>query len=654
VTQQGKSIALEKLFAGGGEMGAMMRSLDWSATPLGSAEQWPQSLKTAVRIMLTSRQAMFVWWGEELINLYNDAYKAILGGKHPEVLGQPASYVWREIWDQVGPRAESAIRNNEGTYDEALLLIMERNGYPEETYYTFSHSPVPNDQGGTGGIICANTDDTQRIISERQLALLRELAARTADARTFDDACTLSAKCLETNPYDLPFAMIYLVDPGRECVVLAGISGINRGHAAVPETIALDSDSAWPFAEVIKSNKPYLVTDLGALFGSLPTGAWQRPPHQAVIVPIAPSGQTGKSGILVVGLNPFRLFDDNYSGFIDLVAAQIAASIANAQAYEEERKRAEALAELDRAKTIFFSNISHEFRTPLTLMLGPLEDMLANPAGPTPSERSQLETAHRNSLRLLKLVNTLLDFSRIEAGRVQAVYEPTDLAMLTADLAGMFRSAIERAGMRLCVDCPPLPESIYIDREMWEKIVLNLLSNAFKFTLEGEITVALRWADDHVELEIRDTGTGIPSEEILHLFERFHRVQGATGRTYEGSGIGLSLVQELVKLHGGTIQVTSVVDQGSCFTVLIPTGYAHIPKERIGKTRTLASTAMRAATYVEEALRWLPEEGSRDWGLGTREEFSASPQSPQVWWTGVRIGDRSSLSRTAWGNSPSR
>jgi PAS domain S-box-containing protein len=619
VTQQGESIALEKLFSGGGEMGAMMRSLNWSATPLGPAQQWHQSLKTAVRIMLTSRQAMFVWWGEQLINLYNDAYKSILGGKHPQVLGQPASYVWREIWDQVGPRAESAIRNNEGTYDEALLLIMERNGYPEETYYTFSYSPVPNDQGGTGGIICANTDDTQRIIGERQLALLRELAARTADARTFDDACTLSAKCLETNPYDLPFAMIYLVDPDKECVVLAGTSGIERGHAAVPESIALDSDSPWPFAEVIKSHKPYLLADLGALFGSLPTGAWQRPPHQAVIVPIAPSGQTGKAGILVVGLNPFRLFDDNYSGFIDLVAAQIAASIANAQAYEEERKRAEALAELDRAKTIFFSNISHEFRTPLTLMLGPLEDMLANPAGPTPSDRSQLETAHRNSLRLLKLVNTLLDFSRIEAGRVQAVYEPTDLAMLTADLAGMFRSAIERAGMRLCVDCPPLPEPVYVDREMWEKIVLNLLSNAFKFTLEGEITVALRWADDHVELEIRDTGTGIPSEEIPHLFERFHRVQGARGRTYEGSGIGLSLVQELVKLHGGTIQVSSIVDQGSCFTVLIPTGYAHIPKEQIGKTRTLASTAMRAATYVEEALRWLPEEREGEQGeMGSR------------------------------------
>jgi PAS domain S-box-containing protein len=608
VTQQEVAIALQELFAAGGETGAMMRSLDWSRHPLGSVEQWPQSLKTTVRIMLTSRQPMFVWWGEQLINLYNDAYKSIVGGKHPKALGQPASEVWHEIWDQVGPRAESAMLKNEGTYDEALLLIMERNGYPEETYYTFSYSPVPNDQGGTGGILCANTDDTQRIIGERQLALLRELAAKTADARTFDDACRRSASCLETNLYDLPFAMIYLVDPERECVVLAGTSGIDRDRAAVSETIALNSDSPWPFAKAIEMHEPCLVADLQALFGSPPTGAWQRPPHQAVVVPIAPSGETGQAGILVVGLNPFRLFDDNYSGFIDLVAAQIAASIANAQAYEEERKRAEALTELDRAKTIFFSNISHEFRTPLTLMLGPLEEMLANSAGLLPSEREQVETAHRNSLRLLKLVNTLLDFSRIEAGRVQAVYEPTDLAMFTADLAGMFRSAIEQAGMRLCVDCPPLPEPVYVDREMWEKIVLNLLSNAFKFTWEGEITVALHWTDDSVELEVRDTGTGIPAEEMPHLFERFHRVEGARGRTYEGSGIGLSLVQELVELHGGTIQVSSIVDRGSCFTVLIPTGYAHIPKERITTPRTLASTAIGAASYVEEALRWLPEQ----------------------------------------------
>jgi PAS domain S-box-containing protein len=643
VTEEVRAITTEDIFAGGGEMGMLMRSLDWSQTPLGAVSQWPQSLKTSVRIMLTSRQAMFVWWGEELINLYNDAYKAIVGGKHPEAFGKPASHVWREIWDQVGPRAESAMLNNEGTYDEALLLIMERNGYPEETYYTFSYSPVPNDQGGTGGIICANTDDTQRIISERQLALLRELAAKTADARTFDEACTMSAICLGTNPYDLPFAMIYLVDPDKQHVFLTGTCGIERDHAAVPETVDIDSDSVWPFAKVITTQKACLVSNLAASFGSLPTGAWQQPPHQAVAVPIAPSGKTGRAGILVAGLNPFRLFDDNYQRFIDLVAAQIAASIANAQAYEEERKRAEALAEIDRAKTVFFSNVSHEFRTPLTLMLGPLEDMLANPSGPMPRDREQLEIVHRNSLRLLKLVNTLLDFSRLEAGRVQAAYEPTDLASLTTDLAAVFRSAIERAGMRLVVDCPPLPEKVYVDHQMWEKILLNLLSNAFKFTFEGEILVALRHCRDHVELEVRDTGTGIPAEEIPHLFERFHRVQGSRGRTYEGSGIGLSLVQELVRLHGGTIYVSSVVDQGSSFTVSIPTGYAHLPSEYIKATSSSASTTISAASYVEEALRWLPEENGelgaptppREWGLGAmggwgdgEKHFTPPPHHP--------------------------
>lgn len=591
---------------GGGEMGARMRAKDWSQTSLGPTEQWPQSLKTAVRIMLTSRQAMFVWWGEELINLYNDAYKAILGGKHPEVLGQPAAYVWREIWDQVGPRAESAMLNNEGTYDEALLLIMERNGYPEETYYTFSYSPVPNDQGGTGGIICANTDDTQRIISERQLALLRELAARTVDARTFDEACSLSASCLATNPYDLPLAMIYLVDPEQQRVFLAGTSGIGRDHLAVPETAAID-DAVWPFAEVLRTHKPCLIDDLPLHFVNLPTGAWPQPPHQAVAVPIAPSGQTGKAGILIVGLNPFRLFDNNYQGFIELVAAQISASIANAQAYEEERKRAETLAELDRAKTVFFSNVSHEFRTPLTLMLGPLEETLNNAASLLAAkEREQLEMVQRNGMRLLKLVNTLLDFSRIEAGRVQASYEPIDLASFTAELASVFRSAIERADMQLIVNCPPLPAPVYVDREMWEKIVLNLLSNAFKFTFTGEITVSLHWLNNSVELQVKDTGIGIPSEEIPHLFERFHRVKGAQGRTFEGSGIGLSLVQELVQMHGGNVQVTSVFGQGSCFTVSIPTGSAHLPPDRIYATRNLASTALNATSYLEEALRWLP------------------------------------------------
>ncbi|HEY9627829.1 MAG TPA: response regulator [Coleofasciculaceae cyanobacterium] len=603
------------LFAGKSEMAQRMRSHDWSKTSLGPVETWPQSLKTALRIMLTSSQPMWVWWGKELLNFYNDPYRSILGGKHPAMFARPGAEVWQEIWDEVHPRIEYAMLNNEGTYDESLLFIMERNGYPEETYYTFSYSPIPDDQGNPGGIICANTDDTQRIIGERQLTLLRELAARTADARTFDEACTLSATGLAANLYDLPFAMIYLVDAERQCAVLAGVSGIDRTHPAVTELIDLTAASAESFAKVVQTQQVLLIDDLATRFSDLPTGAWDRVLHQAVIMPIAPSGATGRSGLLLAGLNPLRLFDDNYRNFMNLVAGQIAASIANANAYEEERKRAEALAELDRAKTLFFTNVSHEFRTPLTLMLSPLEELSLSLTGRLqPDEREQLDLMHRNGLRLQKLVNTLLDFSRIEAGRIQAVYEPIDLATYTAELASAFRSLIEQAEMSLMVECPPLPEEVYVDREMWEKIVLNLLSNAFKFTLSGSITVRLLWCKTHVDLVVEDTGVGIPSAALPHMFERFHRVENSEGRSFEGSGIGLSLVQELVKFHSGSIQVTSVLGEGSSFTVSIPTGTAHLPGDRLrsasdgsSASSTLTSTAIGVIPYVEEAQRWLPQ-----------------------------------------------
>ncbi|MEH2070191.1 MAG: ATP-binding protein [Nostoc sp.] len=288
-------------------------------------------------------------------------------------------------------------------------------------------------------------------------------------------------------------------------------------------------------------------------------------------------------------------------------------------AREEERQRAESLAELDRAKTLFFSNVSHEFRTPITLLLAPLQDALSDSVNPlTSSQRERLELAHRNSLRLLKLVNTLLDFSRIEADRLKANYEPTDLSTYTAELASVFRSAIENANLQLVVDCPPLPDPIYVDREMWEKIVLNLLSNALKFTFEGIISVSLKPKANTVELMVSDTGVGISPSELPHLFERFYQVKGAKGRSYEGSGIGLSLVQELVKRHGGAIAVTSAVDQGTTFTVTIPTGIAHLPAGQIWVASTLPSTAVTANAFVEEALLWLPEqeEGGRGQGAG--------------------------------------
>lgn len=431
------------------------------------------------------------------------------------------------------------------------------------------------------------------------------MAAALALAKTEQEVLAAVAGTLNEEQRDLPFSLIYLIEPDSVSARLACRSGISEENPAALPVLSLEStEEGWPLFDVLAQAGPVTVDDLSTRFPSLPVGPWDRSPTQGLIVPLAQQGQERPAGFLVVGINPYRRLDTDYIGFVGLLAGQIAAGIANAHAYEEERKRAEALAELDRAKTAFFSNVSHEFRTPLTLMIGPLSDLMEQGNDLGPEVREQLTLIQRNSFRLLRLVNTLLDFSRIEAGRVQAIYEPTDLAQYTQELASVFRSAIEGAGLTFVVDCPPVSEPVYIDRDMWEKIVLNLLSNAFKFTFEGTISVTLRPVGDQAELIVRDTGTGIPEPELPHLFERFRRVDGARGRTHEGTGIGLALVQELVRLHGGTVSVTSEVGKGSAFAVTVPFGTAHLPQDRLAGERTLASTALRAESYVEEVLRW--------------------------------------------------
>ena len=309
--------------------------------------------------------------------------------------------------------------------------------------------------------------------------------------------------------------------------------------------------------------------------------------------------------MLIAGCSPRRALDEPYRSFLDLVAGQVASAIADTQAYEAERRRAETLAELDRAKTAFFSNVSHEFRTPLTLMLGPLEDAISHDGLPA-AVRQRLELAQRNAARLQRLVTSLLDFSRIEAGRSLASYQATDLAALTRDLASTFRSAMEKAGLSFTVECTGLDEPAFVDREMWEKIVLNLLSNAFKFTFEGGVTVRLTQQGSGALLEVADTGVGVPAVELPRLFERFHRVEGSQARTHEGSGIGLALVHELVKLHGGAIDATSVLGQGTTFRVHLPLGSAHLAKDRLKAANGSPTRTAAAQSFVDEALRWLP------------------------------------------------
>ena len=588
---------------GGGEMGERLRGLDWASTRLGPAASWPQSLRSAVSILLPSKAQICLFWGPELIKLYNDAYIPVLGHKHPGALGWPAREVWSEIWDVLGPLLGGVIATGEAFRAADHQFYLDRRGFAEETYFDVSYDPVRDESGKVGGVFCIVSETTGRVLSERRLRTLRDLG-RAKEGRSAEEACRLALAALASNRQDIPFVSLHLLEPGGTVARGLGAVGVRMVGALSPADVDLQ-DPRWSFARVAQSGRPLVLESLPAdAARELPEAA---APDRTLVLPIVAGGQC--AGFVVAGTSRFLALEGDYRDFLDLVAAQIGAAVTHASSYEAERKRAEALAELDRAKTRFFSNVSHEFRTPLTLMLGPLEDLLGRtPSTVSPDDHAALAVIHRNGRRLLKLVNTLLDFSRIQAGRNEAVYEPTDLAALTADLASVFRSAVEQAGLTFDVRCAAGLEPVYVDHGMWEKIVLNLLSNAFKFTFEGGIAVELSDRGASVELVVRDTGIGIAPGEIGHVFERFHRVQNVRARTHEGSGIGLALVQELVHLHGGTVRVESQPGQGSAFVVTLPKGQAHLPAERIGAGPGAASGSTGGMSFLEEALRWLPDQ----------------------------------------------
>jgi PAS domain S-box-containing protein len=616
VGASGDRTSPEDCLAGGGDMGALMRSTDWSRTVFGPVGEWPQSLRTAMSIMLESRFAMVVAWGPEHRFFYNDRYRPILGGKHPASLGKAGAEIFPEVWHVVGPEFDRARRGEAFAIDD-WLLPLDRNGYLENCYFTLSYSPIRDETGGVGGVLAVVAETTGRVEGERRLATLRELARRAAEAKTPEQACTNAAAVFATNSIDIPFALIYLLDrDGRRAHRVCAV-GLPNGHPANLPVLDLTSENEdlWSARAVALDGGARVVTNLPALTEPLPGGPYEENTHTAIVLPLSRPGLDHPYGVLVAGVSPRRALDDPHRGFFDLVADHIATAISNAVAFEDTRRRVEALAEIDRAKTAFFSNVSHEFRTPLTLMLGPVENLLEGTHGPlTSAQRQDVEILQRNAGRLLKLVNGLLDFSRIEAGRTLACYRETDVASLTRELAGAFRSAIEHAGLQFDVLCDPIADSVYVDHDMWEKIVLNLLSNALKFTFEGTIRVELRPLDHAIELVVSDTGTGIPEGELPRIFDRFHRVEGARSRTLEGTGIGLALTHDLVRLHGGTITADSRVGEGTTFVVRIPVGRAHLPQDRIDVAPTLASTATGAVPFVDEATRWhrdLPRERSR-------------------------------------------
>ncbi|HXH40533.1 MAG TPA: ATP-binding protein [Thermoanaerobaculia bacterium] len=596
-----------ELLSGGGESGALMRSVDWSATPVGPVSSWPQSLRTAVGILLDTSFGMAVAWGPQYTFFFNDSYRPILGStKYPGAMGRRLNETFPEIWHIIGPMFDDVMRGKSFGWDN-WRLPLDRHGFVEECFFTFSYSPIRDESGGVGGVLVTVSEITARVLGERRMRVLREIAARTAEAADEAEACAIAVCALGEEPWELPFAMIYLLDAeGTTARLVAHGGSIDSRNA--PPVIALADDCIWPIAEAVRGGRAIRVDDLERLgiehadeFGSSLI-------RQAMVLPVERHGDSRPAGVLVAGVSSRLRLDESYGDFLGLVSNQIATAVANVRAYREANERANALAELDRAKTVFFGNVSHEFRTPLTLLIGPIGDVLKRDTL-TAADRDDLEIAQRNAHRLLKLVNTLLEFSRIEAGRINASYEATDLAAVTAELAGVFRSAIEKAGLTFTVRCLPAGEAVYVDRDMWEKIVLNLLSNALKFTFAGEIEVVIEPAGEEIELRVRDTGAGIPEAEIPNMFSRFHRVRGARSRSHEGSGIGLALVQELVRLHGGRVTVASTENVGTTFTVRIPRGSAHLPPDRVAAARPSASESAGPAAFLDEVEQWIPLDG---------------------------------------------
>ncbi|RYZ49857.1 MAG: response regulator, partial [Sphingobacteriales bacterium] len=586
---------LPEFLSGGGDMGRMIRQLDWSATSLGPVENWPQSLRSAFSICLNSNFPIAIYWGPELNLLYNDAWSPIPGNKHPWALGRPAREVWPEIWEDIAPQFEKAFTGVPGGSKDALLP-MKRHGYTEECYFDFTFTPVYGEGGKVEGVFNAVTETTYRIINERRNAFLKNLSLNIAGARSLAEVYRESIRFLGRYSKDISFALLFDVSSGRPSMVSSTIPAEE-----------LDRIIGRPFdlEEVLVKGHSVLIPDLKVHFTEVPHHIWPEEPREGYILPVR-TLHDNVDAIMVLGLNARRGYDEEYRVFLEGIGGTLVTVMQNIKSLEEHKMKADALAEIDRAKTTFFSNISHEFRTPLTLLLSPLEEIMNDPET-IPENRHRSEVAYRNGLRMQKLVNMLLEFSRLEAGRVQGKFAKVDIAILTRDLASNFRSAIEKAGMVLAFDITEVEEEIYVDTDMWEIIILNLVSNAFKYSREGEIRIQIRSHGKHVEVSVIDTGIGIPEKQLDKVFDRFHRVENTDGRSQEGTGIGLSLVRELVKMHGGAITVESEVGRGSAFIILLPTGRDHLPADKIIENRNAPEQISQAAAFVNEALKWLPE-----------------------------------------------
>ncbi|HEY0536484.1 MAG TPA: chemotaxis protein CheB [Actinoplanes sp.] len=592
--------AVDAMFAAGGDIGRVLAGKDWDATSLGPVEGWSPTLRSVLSMVLTHALPMNLLWGPERLQLYNDACVDLLAG-HPGALGRPMSRTSPEVAAELEPMLREVDRTGRALLTRDRPFVLRRTGRPEETFVTFCYSPVLDD-GRPVAVLGTALDTTSRVLADRRLAVLHRLATMTVGENTTQsEVCADAIRILAQCPRDVPFALLYLVDAAG-AAGLSATTGLAGSSPALVTTLNAAQAARWPVHATLDRGEPRIVEDLQARFPGLAAGPWPEPPETALILPVGAGEGGGPSAVLIAGVSSNSGLDADYRGFFDLVAQQIGASLAAARGRRDARERIIALADLERSRTAFLAGVSHRFRTPLTQILLPLEEIIDELGHSAPAEPARL--AHRNALRLLRLVDSLLTLAEAGPGQTRPpLREVDDLADRTAEIAGVFRSAVERAGLRLDVDCPALDRPVCLDPDMWETVVLNLVSNALKHTFTGGISVRLAGRPQHVELIVADTGIGIPPDEIPRVFTRFHRIRDARARSYEGSGIGLALVQQLVRQHRGSIRVRSNPGEGTTFTVWVP--YTQLADSgAAGQTGDGTATRNRRA-FADEADRWI-------------------------------------------------
>lgn len=611
---------------GSSQMAESLREFDWSRTPLGPIGGWSQSLRSAVAICLRSPFQMAIYWGPGLNCIYNDAERDVLGKLHPRALGLPARDLLHDSWDVIGPQLHEVIVHGDATLAEDQPLTLDRRGRPEVSYFTYSYSPILDDDGTVGGVLLVTQDTTARVLAKRRSDAKRELIFRSMDAPTAADACAVAAGVLAAGE-DVPFALIYLLDEAGErasCMAAAGASGWLRTMRPDVELDVSADDTSALFAHVAGLRGGGTVAP--AHWFAIGPGR-RHACERAFVAVIARDGADAPEGFLVAGLRDDLAFDGPYEEFLEVAAMMVGRSVAAARARETQRRRVTDIAAIDRAKSALFSEASHELRTPLALILGHLSELLDERTRLPQPTRERLRVAHRSALRMLKLVDGLLDFSRIEAGASIGALRPTDVARLTAEVAAMFRSAADRAGLELIVDCCAQPEPMWIDRDAWERIVSHLISNALKFTPRGEIRVRTRTHRGHMCLVVEDTGIGIAPEELDQIFSRFYRSPDPRARTHEGSGIGLALVRQLAAVQGGSVEAQSRPNQGTRMIVRVPLARERPPGADCDAAASQSIAGDAASLLVTEAEGWFGEPESPATSPGDRPV--PDPVTPQ-------------------------